>query len=180
LTQYSDKIKIKVFFNKKYHINNPLFSLETVLKIMQKDNFVIMNGDTIFLKNIFDKLSNNGQIQLVISNKNLVEKHDMKISKKNNLLIRVDKNLPHFNGISTGLAAIQGKKNREMFIIAVQSLIRKYGNSPHFWHDVFNSLIEKHVSVSTVRIPGKDWAEIDTVDDLDYARKLIDRYDSDF
>ena len=80
------KIPIKIIFNPVYDITNNLVSLWVAHYKMLNDDFIITNGDNIYINDAFGKIQTERDsiIQITIDHKNEYDSDDMKVKFDSN------------------------------------------------------------------------------------------------
>lgn len=178
IKDYESKLSIKIVFNPVFDITNNLVSLWVAHNDMQNEDFVITNGDNIYLGNVFSKISSDADniIQLTIVYKDEYDDDDMKVTfDSDGTMMRVHKDIPlsQVGAESVGLVLVKGKKSRRLFENKILQLVRikKYLNK--FWLEIFNSLIDDGVTISYATIESSDWNEVDFHPDVDVMKSMI-------
>lgn len=178
IKDYKNKILIKTIFNPVYDITNNLVSLWVANNDMLDKDFMITNGDNIYIGDVFKKVYNNhnNTIQITIDYKDIYDDDDMKVRFDSaREIVRVHKDIPlsKVDAESVGLALIKGDKCRRLFVSKIIQLVKDKEYLNKFWLEIFNSLVEDGVKVTTAEIEQKDWQEVDFHPDVDIMKKMI-------
>lgn len=174
--------KLETIFNPQYDSYGPLVSLWTARQKMLEEDFVIVNGDTIYRHTVFEKLNLAGtdNIILAISNKDNIEKDDMKVVlDRENHVVTVSKVNDDAGLVSAGAALVAGAKSRRIFVDKLNQVINEDGPLARkgFWHEIFNLLVGDSEQVNSTLIGLDQWKEIDTIEDLNntaFCQVLMD------
>ncbi|MCM8777308.1 MAG: sugar phosphate nucleotidyltransferase [Candidatus Omnitrophica bacterium] len=168
---------VKVIYNPFYEIFGPLISLWLAFLFID-DDFVIINGDTLFSPEIFKKISRKKNvIQLFISEKEKYMKDEMKVKiDRKGFLIKVHKDMTDIdaNGVSLGIVVIKGDKNRKIIKESIEYLINNPKYITTYWHELLNHLTNKKHFIKTTTVDKNCWIEIDTERDLKKAKKFYE------
>ncbi len=171
IKKLSSPLRIETIFNPRFDNYGPLISLWAVREKMLENDFMIINGDTVYRTSVFETLNTAGhdKITLAISRKEIVAKDDMKVVlDQDSCITAVSKRNESSNLVSSGAAFISGKSNRITFV----DILRRVESEDDimtrkgFWHEVFNLLAADNISVKKEEIGLDQWKEIDTVEDL--------------
>lgn len=182
LQEHGGVNKLETIFNPQYGTYGPLVSLWAARQKMLEEDFVIVNGDTIYRHTVFEKLNLAGRdhITLAISNKDNIEKDDMKVVlDRENYLVEVSKVNDHARLVSAGAALVAGAKHRRIFVDKLHQVISEDGFLARkgFWHEIFNLLVGDSEQVNSTLIGLDQWKEIDTIEDLNntaFCQVLMD------
>jgi len=170
-------IHLKEIFNPLYANTGPLVSMWFALNELIEDDYIIINGDTKYKKNIFENIVQNKEsINLAISKKNIYGKDSVKVILKQDKIVKVDKTIMHeeVDAESTGMLMVSGKYNRDVFVNKLKKiiLIEKYLSPNIIWHEILNKLIEDGVIIKSIIVHDWEWKEVDTIEDLDNLNVL--------
>lgn len=172
------KISIKTIFNPVYDVTNNLVSLWVAHNEMQGEDFVITNGDNIYMGDVFKKIKSDAQniIQLTIDYRDEYHEDDMKVSfGSDGLITRIHKDipLPEVGAESIGLVLVKGEKSRKLFVNKILQLVKNGEYLNKFWLEIFNSLIDDGIVISFLKIEPSDWSEVDFHPDVDIMKAMI-------
>ena len=178
IKDHKSKINIKTIFNPVYNVTNNLVSLWVAHNEMRGEDFVITNGDNIYIGDVFKKIKSdaNNIIQLTIDYKNEYQEDDMKVSfGSDGLIMRVHKDIPltEVGAESVGLVLVKGEKSRRLFVNKILQLVKNEDYLNKFWLEIFNSLIDDGIVISFLKIEPSDWNEVDFHPDVDIMKAMI-------
>lgn len=173
-------IPINTIFNPVFDLTNNLISLWAAHLAMLDEDFMVTNGDNIYIADVFRKVRSDRDelIQLTIDYKDEYDGDDMKVRFAHGRTIgRVHKDIPvdQTDAESVGLALIKGEKSRRMFINTMVELVRDKEYLQKFWLEVFNALAESGVAVETAEIDQSEWQEVDFHPDIDVMKQIVFR-----
>ena len=177
----SYKDKLSVVYNPFYGVSGPLVTLWVVLNKVDDNDFMFMNGDTIFSTQVYDK------IQTIISGEEegiflLCSRHEDKGDDDVKVLIddkgcvtKAGKNVEGADHVSAGITLVKGESVSKLFREILEDVARtedflKYNKT---WHSFLNDLSEQGVSVFPVEVEKKEWVEIDIHYELAALQDLI-------
>ena len=181
--------RIESILNKRYGDNvsfvyNPFYEIADNLASCWmardhfKDDFIILNGDTLFEPSVITKLlsSNDFPITLATDQKESYDDDDMKVITSGSRLISVGKKLPlsEVNGESIGVMHFN-PQGANLF----KDTIEKLMYSPDSLQKWYLSIIDQlamHDHVGTCSIHGLEWTEVDFVQDLERAQQLAEKW----
>lgn len=173
-------LDIDIFYNPFYSITNNLVSLWMARSAMDED-FIMLNGDDVFKPSILNRLKNSTDLlSVVVSRKSIYDEDDTKLIIKNKKIVRLGKDIPlnEMNAEWIGMCAVRGNY-RQLFVQKMDELIRVPAlriDSPHYL-SLFQGLADDGVQLSPLEINANDWAEIDYLDDLQFVRTNLSRFE---
>lgn len=178
ILRFKNQIEINTIYNPFYDVSNNLLSLWTAIYPMQERDFMITNGDNIYLADVFKQVisSKKETIQITIDYKEKYDMDDMKVSFSDDLITRVHKDIPmeDIKAESVGLCLVQGESSRNTFTSKLIELAKDESYMNRFWLEVFNSLIDINQQVIDYKIINeKDWQEIDFHPDIEIVKKIF-------
>ncbi len=180
LKDLSADIPINTIFNPVYELTNNLISLWAAHLAMLDQDFMVTNGDNIYIADVFRKVQTDRAevIQLTIDYKDEYDEDDMKVRFAHGRSVaRVHKDIPkeETEAESVGLALVKGEKNRRLFVSKIIQLVRDKQYLQKFWLEVFNALAEDGVTVDVAEIDYKEWQEVDFHPDVDVMKQIVFR-----
>ena len=171
-------IRISFVHNPYYCISNNLMSMWTAHFLMRGNDFMITNGDNVYLTDVYNSVYTDTReiIQLTIDFKWKYDTDDMKVClDSKNRVVRVSKDLPpvETHAESVGLALVRGERSREIFVNTLLELASDPGHMNSFWLEIFNELHSRGISLESAVIESDDWIEIDFHPDIEAIRKIV-------
>lgn len=140
------------------------------------DPFVLINGDTMFVPEVFRRLTaspDSHDITLVTNEKDDYDDDDMKVIVDGGSLRRVDKQLPiaEVNGESIGMIRFRGT-GVGLFRTQLETMMLEESTLKR-WYLSAIDLLARQGHVGTVGTAGHGWCEIDDQKDLEYASAAV-------
>ena len=179
ILEYKDRIKIKTIYNPFYENSNNLFSLYFAFNLMTQKDFIITNGDNVYVKGIYEKVNAvapEEAITITIDYKDEYDEDDMKVTfLEDKLVKKVHKEIPldKTDAESVGLAFVKGKLSRKLFKKKVVQMIKDETNINKYWLVIFNELVKEGIPINSAEIKESDWREMDFHPDLKNLRELV-------
>ncbi|ADU31855.1 sugar phosphate nucleotidyltransferase [Evansella cellulosilytica] len=163
---------VKTLYNPKFSDVGPLLSIWTANSLISCDDSIIINGDTVYNKNIFSEIKSKCEkegIYLLSSTKRSYASDDVKVNIENGLVIQVSKTLDESlcDAASAGVLIIKGKNNRRDFVDELGQIIKEEHKFGKIWHELINRLNESGKKVYSINVDIDSWYEIDTVEDYE-------------
>ncbi len=184
LSQINDlRVEIKCHFNPFFKVADNLGSCWIVRHLM-KDDFMILNGDTLVSEEIVKKVQQGAQgpdgdwpIAVTVDEKPAYDSDDMKVLREpNGRLVHIGKTLTaeETNCESIGFLAFRGD-GVELFRESVRQKMRERDGVEHWYLKVID-MIAGTGQVGTCTITGSEWAEVDFLTDIENATELTRRW----
>jgi len=180
LSRLNGNLRPSVIFNPFYSMSGPLVTLWVALNIVNDSDFLFLNGDTIFSREVhgrINELSASGAdgIYLFCSNKDDFSNDDVKLRIKDNIIVEAGKNIENGNAISAGLMMIKGERSSAIFRETLDKVARRedFLNYNKTWHSFINDLAAAGVKVDPVLINTTDWIEVDLHFELEELQKIL-------
>ena len=147
-----------------------------VARTEMQDDFIIVNGDTLFEAAILHRLldhNSGAAVTLVTDSKASYDDDDMKVIVANGRLQRVGKHLERatVNGESIGMMAFRGQ-GPARFAQQLEHMMR-HGTGLKQWYLAAVDKLADHGLVATCPIDGLSWCEVDDSVDLERAARVI-------
>ncbi|OYT11232.1 MAG: hypothetical protein B6I18_04925 [Bacteroidetes bacterium 4572_112] len=178
IKRFEKEIKINTIYNPFYDMSNNLLSLWVANHQMNERDFIITNGDNIYLADVFKKIQTSKEetIQVTIDYKDDYDMDDMKITFDGDRITRIHKDIAmeDIKAESVGLCLVQGAKSRTVFTGKLIALAKDESYMNRFWLEIFNSLIDiDNKVIDYTEIDVKDWQEIDFHPDIEIVKKIF-------
>jgi choline kinase len=173
-------MEITICYNPFFSTSNNLISAWLAIRETFED-FVLVNGDDVFKPDVLQRLlDSNNDITMVIDRKDKYDLDDMKVITKENLVLKVSKEIPleEANGESIGMIKFKGKGNMIIHDV-LEQMVRKEESKQLFYLAALQRIMDKGFSVHYNECSREDWAEIDFHSDLSFIREHISKYAED-
>lgn len=172
------RVEVTTKFNPFYKVADNLGSCWIAREAMEGD-FLILNGDTLVSEEIVKRVQSSNTcpdgwpIAVTVDIKDAYDSDDMKVSRDGERLVRIGKTLTaaESNAESIGFLAFRGE-GAAMFREAVRKAMRTPEGVENWYLKVIDSLAPSG-KVGTVSIEGLGWAEVDFLNDIEIASKLV-------
>ncbi len=173
--RYGDKVSF--VYNPFYEIADNLASC-WMARDHFKDDFIILNGDTLFEPAVISKLlsTNDFPITLATDKKECYDDDDMKVITDGSQLISVGKKLAMADVNGESIGAMHFSPEGAMLF---KNTIEKLMYSPESLQKWYLSIIDQLASekyVGTCSIHGLEWTEVDFIQDLERAQQLAEKW----
>lgn len=173
--KYSNKISF--VYNPFYEIADNLASCWMAREHFS-DDFLILNGDTLFEPNIISTLlsKNEFPITLATDEKDLYDDDDMKVISAGSQLMSVGKklSLEKVNGESIGIMHFN-PEGAEHFKQTIETLMYQPESLQKWYLSIIDQLASNnHVGICSIH--GLEWTEVDFVQDLERAQMLAEKW----
>lgn len=170
------KMPVKILFNPFYQVADNLASCWMVRAAMDAD-FLLINGDTLFEDALLEAVlaSPKNDVQVTIDKKGDYDSDDMKVTLEGSRLMAIGKTLsaPETNGESIGMLRFMGT-GRDRFKAKLSEMMRT-GDGVNAWFlKAIDALAKSQGNVETFSIQGKNWAELDTMEDYGVLKAMFE------
>ena len=167
-------LNISFVHNYHYRDTNNIFSLYIAAKDI-KEKFIILNSDIIFHRSILKKLLKLDSENLTISVdfRDTIGEEEMKVKVDGDKVVRISKKIDpkEADGEYIGLAKVSEKAVEDLKR-SLEETMRRKGKGV-FYEEVFQHMIDNGKVVNYTSTSGLPWTEIDTPDDLKFAREVV-------
>jgi choline kinase len=175
-------LKLTARFNPFFKVADNLGSCWIAREAMTGD-FLILNGDTLVSEEVVQQVQSGSTwpIAVTVDVKAAYDSDDMKVSRKpDGRLEQIGKTLTATasNAESIGFLAFRGE-GTTLFREAVRAAMRTPEGVQHWYLKVIDSLAPTG-KVGTVNIEGLNWAEVDYLNDIEFATQLTEGWAARF
>ncbi len=168
------RCRLRVLFNPFFGVADNLASCWLARDEML-DDFLLINGDTLFEPDICTKLLNSppAPVTVAIDRKTVYDADDMKVRVDGSRLIDIGKTLPaqHVHGEAIGMILFRAEGGAA-FARALDERIREEG-ALRLWYLSVIASLSHLIAVRTCLIAGHEWCEVDDCDDLARAEAMV-------
>lgn len=162
--------------NNLYDKTNTAYSLWLTKKYVYNNNFIKIDGDVFFEKEVIKKLINEPYSNcLLIDTKIHLDKEEVKvITDKNNFILEVGKKInPKLaKGESIGIEKISASASK-MFFSILDKEMKFPKNFQNYYDDYYTTLNKKGIKMKALDISDYKWIEVDSYDDYKKLLNLI-------
>jgi len=175
LKKHLSKRRVNLIFNPKFREWNNIYSfflINDISAIAYNDDFLLLNSDTLFHKDILKCLLSCPKVNcIVLDIYKKLGKEEMKVLVKNGKIVKFGKDIPTSlaKGEYIGLAKFRKSELISLFDI-INKLI-KTGKTDIWYEIAFNYVLDE-INIGYIDTQAKPWIEIDTVEDYEKAREV--------
>ncbi len=174
LSQRYERNHVRTLFNPFFSVADNLGTCWVAREEMRED-FIILNGDTLFEAPVLEKLLNSSPHPITVTTdcKERYDLDDMKVILDGDRLVRIGKDLPlnEVQGESIGMLLFRGE-GPALFRKTVEEVLRQASGLKRWYLSVIDELAQK-MTVGTCCIEGLAWGEVDCPEDLVQAEKVV-------
>ena len=169
--------KVRTVYNPFYELADNLASC-WIARDHLCDEFILINGDTLFEPAIVTQLlrDHDQPITLVTDCKNEYDDDDMKVIADQSRLLAIGKKLPLDQVTEESIGMIHfNPAGAAIFKDKIETLMYSQEALQQWYLTVIDDLAQQN-NVGVCSIHGKDWAELDFVQDLEQAQALVAKW----
>lgn len=177
LARERDGNRISCVVNENYASTNTAASLRLALREMD-DDFILINGDVLFEGSIlFDLLSSPDPNGVAVDADIPLDAEEVKVVARNGRLLKISKELEPRQCQGEAIGIYKISRNLVSDLVRIYAELERNGEFHHYFEKGFERILEaggddSHAfGLSFTR--GRPWAEIDTLEDYEYARREI-------
>ena len=155
-------------YNPQYDTAGPIVSLAKALPHLERGDFMITNGDTLYDGPVFSVLDDDGWrgFALVVSRIPDPDPDNMKVRLEGGGVQEVEK---VFDGhtsdvVSAGALIVRGEDARGAFVDALTRFVEEESNA--YWHELVTYLAGLGHQIDPHFVESEAWHEVDTPTDL--------------
>lgn len=163
---------IQFIENSDFASTNTAFSLNLALKKIDSD-FILLNGDVLFDKNILPELINHPEKNCVVvdSTKNLNEE-EVKVTAFNMKVKKINKELDPKICLGEAIGANKISRDSIPKLSRIFTALEKNRENNHFFEKGIEKMCENNGHFG-ILLTDKPWVEIDTMEDYNTAINVI-------
>ncbi len=169
-----EEVNVEYVHNHRYDETNNIYSLYLAIGEV-KAPFYILNSDIIFHPEIFENIhsSNKRNLTISVDFRETLGKEEMKVKVDGERVVAISKKLnpQEADGEYIGITKVT-KKSGDQLYECVSETIEIHGRRVFYEH-AFQRMIEKGYEINYSKTSGLPWTEIDTIEDLIFARKEV-------
>lgn len=164
------KDEVKYVFNPFYETTNSIVSLWLSIQNIDSD-ILIANSDVIFDDDLIKRMCNTGCDIAVAISKEWSDERGYKAEIVNNFVIDMSMNIEKnkIGGEYAGIVFVKQNQLQKLKDKCEKLMIEKKFNI--WFEDMIVDLIKNGANAESIEVDTDKWYEIDTIDELEYARK---------
>lgn len=164
---------VRHVYNPDYKITNNMYSLSLFLNRRKEENdLIIINADCVYETEIVNKCIK-FEGSCIMADSSLYQEESMKIGIEEGKVIKISKKIAKDKNVFTSIDLYKFEPQEANVL---HEIVNQYISSADLnqWTEVaINELVDKNDQVYSNDISGLKWFEIDTMEDLENARKLF-------
>jgi choline kinase len=174
-TNYPE-LKVEYLYNEKYDSTNNIYSLWMTKDLVLNDDMLLMDSDILFDHKIIELLLNSGDENcLAIRSDHELSEEEIKVTVDEERAIKkinkvVDPKIAI--GESIGIEKFSSNYLQKLFAILDDKILNR-GEVNQWYEAAFEESIESGSKIYAVDVNGLKCMELDTVEDIESARKNI-------
>lgn len=161
--------------NPFYDVTNSIASLWFCREKLSEET-VIINADVVFSKEILELVIKSKQKAFVCLDSSIKKSGDYNVQTYNNQVIAMSKELDDYFGEYAGIT----KLNKQCAMILkdeISSMVNDGFYNEWYENALVRLILNNTMELEYIDIQEYDWAELDSVNDLFLARKIINKED---
>ncbi len=165
--------KIRIIENRDYAITDNIYSLYLTKDFVKGKEFILLNGDTVFDEEIIKKLVNEKEKDVAPIDGKHYDLEELKVREKNDLIVEIlSKNAPQemSDGSTIGIFKFSSRGS-ELFFDEIERCIKT--GIKNQWFEYALNIILPRIKMYKMDIHGYKWIEIDTLEDVEKAKRLF-------
>jgi choline kinase len=170
-------LQLTARFNPFYKVADNLASCWMAREAMTGD-FLLLNGDTLISQEIVEAVQapSDWPIAVTVDIKPVYDSDDMKVTRQGERLLAIGKTLTaeQSNAESIGFLAFRGE-GAALFRERIEAYMRTPAGVENWYLKVIDALAPGG-QVGTTNIAGLGWAEVDFLNDIEFATRLTDQW----
>ena len=173
--KYLEDKKINLIYNPKYQEYNNIYSFYLINEYVKED-FILLNGDTLFHPDILKNLGNIGKgTYFVVDNSKRLGEEEMKVLIKEGRILRFGKDIPleYANGEYIGIAKFD-IKDAWIIFNKIKELIKQ--GITDIWYEIGINYVLNKIIAKPIYTNGLPWIEVDTPEDYKVAKQMYEIY----
>ena len=174
VTENYPEINVAFVHNRRYDETNNIYSLHLAIRGL-KDPYYILNSDIIYHPKIFTRLHECEKENLTISVdlREDLGKEEMKVVIEDDRVVKISKKIDpkYAHGEYIGITKVTENSVEELKN-AISKTLSIYGKGVFYEH-AFQKMIDNGGTINYAPTSGLPWTEIDDMDDLIYAKKVV-------
>jgi choline kinase len=158
--------------NPFYSITNSIASLWFARDYFNREQITIINGDIVMSEEaVKEVICKKHDKPLVLLDSSIKADGDYNVDVNNGLVVVMSKNLKNYCGEYAGVTILTKKSAADLFVIIEEMINEELFNE---WYEdaVVRMIFRNNYKFYCYDICDYEWAEIDSVDDLNTAKKI--------
>jgi choline kinase len=172
----ASRARIDFCWNPDYAATQNSVSLGYCADAVSNESFIKLDGDLVLDCRIIQRIiDDSNPMSVAIDTSRILDPEAMKVEvDPHGTIVDFGKSmpLPRAHAESVGIEKLDAQSAREVF--ARIEVLRRSGTVNRYYEDVYADLIrESRIAPHAVDVSGFPWTEVDTFEDLNHARELV-------
>uniref|UniRef100_A0A7C3UDQ6 Phosphocholine cytidylyltransferase family protein n=1 Tax=Geoglobus ahangari TaxID=113653 RepID=A0A7C3UDQ6_9EURY len=174
ITENYPEINVEFVHNKRYDETNNIYSLHLAIRGL-KDPYYILNSDIVYHPKIFTRLHEceKENLTILVDLREDLGKEEMKVVIEGDRVVKIGKKIDpkEAHGEYIGITKVTENSVEELKNV-ISNTISTHGKGVFYEH-AFQKLIDNGGVINYTSTGGLPWTEIDDMDDLIYAKRVV-------
>lgn len=165
--------KANFIFNEEYSTTDNIYSLYLTKKFVKGKEFILLNGDAVFDKRIIRELLKKKEKDIAPIDSQYYDLEELKVRIKDGIIVEIlDKNAPkEISGGSTIGIFKFSSLGSKLLLEEIEKIVQQ-GIKNKWFEYALNRVLRK-IKMQAIDVHGLKWIEVDTLEDIEKARKLF-------
>ncbi len=165
---------VQWIYNPFYEVTNSLASLWFAKEFLLQGEVTILNGDIVMDKNLMQEIViKNTDVPMVLMDSSIKD-GDYNVQVENDKVVVMSKALTHYTGEYAGVTKLDKESAKQLHSKICEMV--EDGRYKTWYEDALVQMIfEENFSLYTMDISAYEWTEVDSVDDLLYAKRIHEK-----
>ena len=165
--------KANLIFNKEYASTDNIYSLYLAEKFVKSKEFILLNGDVVFDKEIIKDLLKRKEEDIAPIDSQYYDLEELKVRIKDGIIVEIlPKNAPKETSDGSTIGVFKFSSLGSKLLFEEIEKIVEQGIKNKWFEYALNRVLGK-IKMRATDIYGLRWIEIDTLEDIKKARKLF-------
>lgn len=165
---------VQWIYNPFYEVTNSLASLWFAREFLLQGEVTILNGDIVMAQKLMQEIvTKNTDVPMVLMDSSIKD-GDYNVQVEHDKVVVMSKALTHYTGEYAGVTKLDKKSAKQL-----QSKICEMVEDGRYktWYEdaLVQMIFEENFSLYVTDISAYEWTEVDSVDDLLYAKRIHEK-----
>ena len=163
---------VKFVFNPFYEVTNSISSVWFARDYLERENVAIVHGDVVYSNDIIKEyLTKSTNFPYVLVDSSLVNSGSYNVVTKDNQVLVMSKKLENYTGKYSCMTKLDPVSSR-LLKEEIDEMIGNNMYDQYFEDSLVQMILFKDFQLFYKDIAGKDWSEVDTVNDFLSAQEI--------
>ena len=179
----ASRSRIDYCWNRDFAVSQNSVSLGQCAEAVTNESFIKLDGDLVLDSRIIERvIDDSSSMSVAIDTSRMLDSEAMKVQMgPYGSIINFGKSIPlhQAHAESVGIEKLDVHTAREVF--SRIEVLRRSGIVNRYYEDVYADLIrESMIAPHAVDMSGFPWTEVDTFEDLNHARELVQKTEASY